>query len=205
MATRSGRKGRLRDAQARRRVVSTPVQLRALAHPIRLDLLERLSTDGPLTASEAGRLIGETSGSTSFHLRQLARYGFVEPADGGTGREKPWQLVGRGITWTDQDGVLVGEDTEALAEAGAGVASLLLQRATEDAAAWTARQATEPRPWRGAGEVLNTVRNLTAGQLRQLVDALVDIIGDDRPEPGPGTRRVRIALVAVPTSEPDGG
>ncbi|TQS40847.1 ArsR/SmtB family transcription factor [Cryptosporangium phraense] len=62
-------------------------------HPVRTALLELLA-DGPVTANEAARRLGESSGSCSFHLRQLARAGLVEeaPVPPGSGRRKPWQL-----------------------------------------------------------------------------------------------------------------
>src|SRR3984885_15977455 len=72
---------RLTDARA----------LRAYAHPVRMKLVGLLRTEGPLTATRAGELLGESSGTTSFHLRQLAKYGLVEEAGGGTGRQKPWR------------------------------------------------------------------------------------------------------------------
>src|ERR1700689_2447577 len=65
--------------------------LRAYAHPVRMKLILALRTRGPLTATQAGRLLGESSGTCSFHLRQLAKYGLVEETGGGTGREKPWR------------------------------------------------------------------------------------------------------------------
>ena len=46
--------------------------LRALAHPLRNRLLGQLRLNGPATASQLGRVVGESSGSTSYHLRQLA-------------------------------------------------------------------------------------------------------------------------------------
>src|SRR5688500_20312710 len=52
--------------------------LRALAHPLRNRLLGQLRLHGPATASQLGRTVGESSGATSYHLRQLAAYGFVE-------------------------------------------------------------------------------------------------------------------------------
>ena len=122
-----------------RSVVGDPVRLRALAHPIRLDLLERLSTDGPLTATQAGERIGQSSGSASFHLRQLERYGFVEPVPGVTGRQKPWQLALRGLSWFHEDGTLAAdteEEADDLARTGAAVSTMLLQRAVDDAATW---------------------------------------------------------------------
>ena len=66
--------------------------MRALAHPVRLALLEALTDAGQLTATEAGERVGESPANTSFHLRQLAKYGFVEEAEGGTGRRRPWKL-----------------------------------------------------------------------------------------------------------------
>src|ERR1700683_2068981 len=74
--------------------LTDPRALRAYAHPVRLKLVALLRTEGPLTATRAGELLGESSGTCSFHLRQLAKYGLVEEAGGGTGREKP----GRGAT-----------------------------------------------------------------------------------------------------------
>src|SRR5215471_2933217 len=74
--------------------------LRAYAHPVRMKLILALRTRGPLTATQAGRLLGESSGTCSFHLRQLAKYGLVEETGGGTGREKPWRAT---TTWTAWD------------------------------------------------------------------------------------------------------
>src|ERR1700733_12173886 len=73
--------------------VTDPKALRALAHPIRLSLMGLLRTEGPLTATKAAALLGESSASTSFHLRQLAKYGLVEETGGGKGRERPWRAT----------------------------------------------------------------------------------------------------------------
>src|ERR1700761_9081023 len=73
--------------------LTDPRALRAYAHPVRMKLVGLLRTEGPLTATRAGELLGESSGTTSFHLRQLAKYGLVEEAGGGTGREKPWRAT----------------------------------------------------------------------------------------------------------------
>jgi hypothetical protein len=87
--------------------------LRAYAHPVRMKLILALRTRGPLTATQAGRLLGESSGTCSFHLRQLARYGLVEEAGGGTGREKPWRATTTSTAWDD-----VPKDPESAAAAG---------------------------------------------------------------------------------------
>ena len=68
--------------------------LRALAHPLRMRLLELLRVDGPATASGLGKRLGESSGTTSWHLRQLAEHGFVEEdTERGNRRERWWRAV----------------------------------------------------------------------------------------------------------------
>jgi DNA-binding transcriptional ArsR family regulator len=80
-------------------VSEEPVELdvtavRALAHPLRLRLLDLLRFEGPGTATTLAGRVGESSGSTSYHLRQLARHGFIEEAAGHTGgRERWWAHV----------------------------------------------------------------------------------------------------------------
>jgi DNA-binding transcriptional ArsR family regulator len=72
--------------------VDDPLRLRALAHPLRMRLLGLLRLDGPATASGLAARVGESSGSTSYHLRQLARHGFIERAEElDRGRERWWR------------------------------------------------------------------------------------------------------------------
>ena len=66
--------------------------LKALAHPLRVQILEMLSRYGAQTACGLGELLGESSGSTSYHLRQLAKHDFVREVEGkGTARERWWE------------------------------------------------------------------------------------------------------------------
>src|SRR5882757_4005803 len=67
--------------------------MRALAHPVRLQVLEILRDEGALTATEMGERIGESPANTAFHLRTLAKYGFVEEAGPVKGRSRPWRSV----------------------------------------------------------------------------------------------------------------
>ncbi len=83
------------------RQVSDARTMRALAHPVRIALLEMLSLEGAMTATEIGERISESPTTCSFHLRQLAKYGFVEEAGGGKGRARrsvtaSWTGTGRG-------------------------------------------------------------------------------------------------------------
>jgi DNA-binding transcriptional ArsR family regulator len=71
--------------------------MRALAHPVRLALLEALAHAGTLTATQASELLGESPANCAFHLRTLARYGYVVEAGGGRGRERPWRRAHGGL------------------------------------------------------------------------------------------------------------
>jgi DNA-binding transcriptional ArsR family regulator len=83
---------RLTDAKA----------MRALAHPVRMALLELLSYHQTLTATQASEALGESPANCAFHLRTLAKYGFVHEAGGGKGRERPWTLTSRSVKVTTQ-------------------------------------------------------------------------------------------------------
>src|SRR5438105_646297 len=83
------------------RKLHDPRTMRAVAHPVRIALLEALGTEGPLTATQAGELIGESPTTCSFHLRQLAKYGFIEEAGAGPGRQRPWRLIYTGLRFSD--------------------------------------------------------------------------------------------------------
>jgi hypothetical protein len=83
------------------RPLTDPLTMRAIAHPTRLALLEALALHQPLTATEAteaAEAIGETPTNCSFHLRMLAKYGFVEEAGEAPGRRRPWRLTQIGFT-----------------------------------------------------------------------------------------------------------
>ncbi|WP_416978333.1 ArsR/SmtB family transcription factor [Streptomyces sp. T028] len=75
-----------------------PKAMRALAHPVRLAVLERLQRYGPATASQLSPHVGATPSVTSWHLRHLAGFGLVRDAQAGTDRrERRWEAVGPGF------------------------------------------------------------------------------------------------------------
>jgi Helix-turn-helix domain len=88
--------------------LTDPKAIRALAHPIRWALLEALGDAGTLTATQASEMLGESPANCAFHLRTLAKYGFVEEAGGGRGRERPWRQTYDGWSWRTRQ-----EDPEA--------------------------------------------------------------------------------------------
>ncbi|WP_078863624.1 helix-turn-helix domain-containing protein [Streptomyces sp. AcH 505] len=75
-----------------------PRSLRGLAHPLRMRMLTSLRHNGSATASQLAEEMGESSGSTSYHLRQLAAHGFVEDdPERGKGRERWWKAAHSGV------------------------------------------------------------------------------------------------------------
>ena len=145
--------------------VSDPVRIRALSHPLRLDLIDALS-EGPLTATECAQITGESVASCSFHLRMLAKYGFVVP-DARRGRERPWRLV-----WSDQR--LEPGDAESLV-AIREMAQVYLERATQRVRHWLARLPDEPDDWVTASTVVGGSLWVTAEEMRAMSQALQDV------------------------------
>ncbi|HEX5494169.1 MAG TPA: winged helix-turn-helix domain-containing protein, partial [Mycobacteriales bacterium] len=74
-----------------------PRAMRALAHPLRMALIEVLAIEG--TATRCAELLHESQANCSFHLRTLARYGFVEEAPSHDRRERPWRVTSREQSW----------------------------------------------------------------------------------------------------------
>jgi predicted transcriptional regulator len=91
------------DPRADLRTVRDARALRALAHPIRITLLEAVALSGPLTATEAARIVGGTVANAAYHLRTLAKYDYIVEAEGGTGRERPWKIASVGMSFHDDD------------------------------------------------------------------------------------------------------
>jgi hypothetical protein len=84
--------------------LNDPKAMRALAHPLRWALLEALGHAGTLTATQASEMLGESPANCAFHLRTLAKYGFVEEAGGGKGRERPWRRAYGRMSWHARQG-----------------------------------------------------------------------------------------------------
>lgn len=145
--------------------------LRAYAHPVRMKLILALRTRGPLTATQAGRLLGESSGTCSFHLRQLAKYGLVEETGEGTGREKPWRATTTSTNW---------DSVQPTPEATAA-ASLLSEVLAESYFAalmrWLEVRSGESEEWQRAAFIGDRVLWVTADELAQIgreLSAIVD-------------------------------
>ncbi|HZJ05971.1 MAG TPA: helix-turn-helix domain-containing protein [Nocardioidaceae bacterium] len=145
-----------------RRRVTSPAALKALAHPLRLALLEVLVTDGPKTATQAALLVQDTPSNCSWHLRKLAEHGFVRESPSSGGRARPWRVVSEGLTWDSEQA-----DTEPSA-ADEGLADLLLDRELQRFRAARSQRAQEPAQWREATVLNHAQMWLTAEETMEI-------------------------------------
>lgn len=152
------------------RELTDPRTMRALAHPVRLSLLEALTDAGRLTATQAGEAIGESAAACSFHLRQLAKYGFIEEASGGRGRERPWKLAHAGVRFSD-----VQQDREA-AIAARGLERVFRERHLRRMEASLAARQDYPAEWREATGSSQFLLYVTPEELRAIDAELVDLL-----------------------------
>jgi hypothetical protein len=175
--------------------VSDPLALRAMAHPLRLDLIEMLGTVGPATAAECARQLDSTQASCSYHLRQLAKYGFVEPADQRPdSRERPWRLTDLEQSWSGAEGTPAAAELE----------RVFVQREADRIIGWQSNVARQPPRWREAAFVGGATLPMTADEVEgvrdQLFAALQPYIARlaDRSNWPAEYRFVRIMLAGTP-------
>jgi DNA-binding transcriptional ArsR family regulator len=185
------------------RKITDAQTMRALAHPVRIALIEELSAAGPMTATEVGERIGESPTTCSFHLRQLARYGFVEEAGGGKGRARPWRMTSIGMSFSPAH-----DDPDAEIAASA-LSRLLRERQLDRYRTWLQTKAAYPRRWREAAADSEWGAYLTAEELEQLNDELVALLRSRFPErladPSkrpPGSALVEMLIFSYPVSPP---
>src|SRR3954453_9739351 len=137
--------------------------MRALAHPSRLALLDHLHSVDSATATECAAVVGESPSALSYHLRALARWGFVEEAPGGVGRERPWRATATRIEFPDGTVEAAGLRDELVVRAHRAVREAL--------------DASLPPRWRRAIQTSFATLDLTPAQLEQLgerFEALLD-------------------------------
>jgi DNA-binding transcriptional ArsR family regulator len=177
--------------------------LRALAHPLRSRLLGQLRLHGPATASQLGRAVGESSGSTSYHLRQLAAYGFVEEVEGqGTARERWWRARHRLTSWRADE----IESQEGGAEVEDELIRIQLDVRGRVLRAWQQQRQELGAAWAAAASLNDHVLRLRPDQARALADELNAVLRrwmDDHPSdvPAEGTELVEVLTDVVPLKE----
>ncbi|MDQ2750862.1 MAG: helix-turn-helix domain-containing protein [Actinomycetota bacterium] len=149
-------------AAAEGRELTDPRTMRALTHPVRLALLEVLLLEGPVTATQAGELIDEPPNTCSFHLRQLAKYGFVEEAGPGPGRNRPWRLTSIGMHFS---GVNADSETRLAAR---GLQRMLLERYLARVQDFFENQSDYPPAWREASGASEFILHVSPDELQAM-------------------------------------
>lgn len=178
--------------------------LRGLAHPLRMRILDILRLDGPSNSTQLAERVGESTGTVSWHLRQLAHHGFIEEDPGrGNQRERWWRAPSRTEV---VDTAELGDDV-ASRTAVAGYVEELLR--------WSFGRVSRhlrsdlPPEWRTAGTVSEwTELRLTAGQLAALTDELTQVVerhmAAASKESSPGSLPVVVQLQAFPCATEEG-
>jgi DNA-binding transcriptional ArsR family regulator len=149
----------------RRRRISDPKALRALAHPLRLDLLDRLMSFGEQTAAQCAEAVGSTASNCSYHLRALAAVGLVEPGSSSDGRERPWRATSTGLEFGPSDPA----SSPAVAGAASALDELTLARDDELTRRARRRHHGQPLEWQAAEAYHYYALKLTAAELSELV------------------------------------
>ncbi|MGW2826226.1 ArsR/SmtB family transcription factor [Streptomyces sp. NPDC001443] len=177
--------------------ITDPKAMRALAHPVRLAILEHLQRHGPATATQLSPDVGATPSVTSWHLRHLAGFGLVHDAEPGTDRrERRWQAAARGFRFE------VPEDEE-----GRSAARVLSQEMFVRSADLPHRWMTETEPrlepvWLRLAGLANTRVVVSAEELAVIEDAIEGVLAPyvtrDPAQRPSGARGVRLLRYMLP-------
>ena len=179
--------------------VLDPRSLRALAHPLRIQMLRALRHQGPATASQLAERLGESSGATSYHLRQLAAHGFVEDApELGKGRERWWRAAQQGTVFDES--LYKNRDPEVQ-----GAVEVFLHEIvnthTQELTAYVGTRDQWGEEWHGASDISDFTPHLTRERTRELnerIHALIDEYRETEDRDAPGSRRIRMHLHSFP-------
>ncbi|MCW3838822.1 winged helix-turn-helix domain-containing protein [Micromonospora yasonensis] len=185
--------------EQRRVTISDPQVMRALAHPARMAIMEHLSTvEGGATATECAEIAGLSPSATSYHLRELAKYGLIEGAPSrGDARERVWQAFSP--SYYVESGPDAGPDARA---AEAALVEAHMVRDSQRVRDWIRRAPDEPREWYQAAWFSDSLLLLTPEELVELNNAIQALIGPYRrrlrTNPPEGSRSVAVQYRALP-------
>jgi DNA-binding transcriptional ArsR family regulator len=179
-----------------RRRLDDPEALEALAHPVRLNVLGFLMSEGPATASECARAVGDSPSNCSYHLRVLARHGLVEPVESADGRERPWRATVTGL-----DTRLDSADPD-LAASAEGMMAAALQLEYQLAREHLRTRDRLDAEWRETDAHMTFGLRVTPAELRTLVeqiDALIrPFIAATRTDAPAGAAVAEVSVLAFP-------
>ncbi|GAA2755841.1 hypothetical protein GCM10009872_12010 [Actinopolymorpha rutila] len=183
------------------RVLRDPKVMRAMAHPVRLQVLEILREEGPLTATELGERIGESPANTSFHLRTLAKYGFVVEAERGKGRSRPWRDATGALMIPDAE--LEGEARRAAVAMVQGMRMMLVRQIER----WVNERSGYPKKWQATGFEMEFRTRMTAEELKKVGQQIQELLEPFKHRPSgvpKGAKAVAVAAWGFPTEPPTG-
>jgi DNA-binding transcriptional ArsR family regulator len=184
--------------------ITDPKAMRALAHPVRLAILEHLQRHGPATATVLAPQVGATPSVTSWHLRHLAGFGLVRDAEPGADRrERRWQAVARGFRFEVPED---GTDEEGRSAART-LSREMFVRSADLPAHWAATVEPGLDPvWRRRAGLANTRLTVTAEEAAAIEDAIEQVLAPyvtrDAASRPAGARGVRLLRYTLPEGEP---
>ena len=184
--------------------LTDPRMMRALAHQARIAIWTHLGMHGPATATECAQIAGLSPSACSYHLRTLARYGFVEedPQSAADGRERPWRA--RLLAFNMSSGPDAPPATQ--------VASQLLVEnmraaAEEIRVRYLARRSEYPADWQTAAGEVFSVAHVTPDELDRMRSEVLEVMARyirlDPASRSSGALPVRIMLDLFPWFGPE--
>ncbi|MFC9119247.1 ArsR/SmtB family transcription factor [Streptomyces sp. NPDC057067] len=179
--------------------ITDPQAMRALAHPVRLAILDHLQRHGPATATQLAPHVGATPTVTSWHLRHLAGFGLIRDSEPGPDRrQRRWEAVARGFRFESPQ--------DPADEEGRSAARVLSQQMFLRRADVPNRWADEVEPgldttWRRLAGLADTRVVVSADELAAIEDGIERVLApyvmrdpEDRPADSRGVRLMRYVL-----------
>ena len=184
--------------------LTDPKMMRALAHPARIAIWEHIGLRGPATATECAEVAGLSPSACSYHLRTLARYGFIEEdrASAADGRERPWRA--RMLAFTHEDRP---DEPAATRLASRLLVENLRAAAEETRSRYLDRKSEYPADWQAAAGEEFSVAHVTPDELNELRAKVQDVLNAyvrlDPAERSTGALPVEVMLDLFPWFRPD--
>ena len=175
--------------------------LRLLAQPVRLRIQAQLQ-HGPANATTLARALGESTGLTSHHLRQLARHGFIEEVpELARGRERWWRSAR--VDWR------VAPREEQDPEMRALMDEIVRLDLAADLQEFTSAQLRQDNAadeaWADQLPYSRGVIHVTAGELEEFFEEYIKLLRRYQPSAEripPGARPVVTSFMAYPAPPP---
>jgi DNA-binding transcriptional ArsR family regulator len=184
--------------------LTDPRRMRALAHPARIAIWLHLGLRGSATATECAEIAGLSPSACSYHLRMLAKYGFVEedPEHAADGRERPWRARVIALELSEAP-----DQPAATRVAGRLLAESVRADVEETRVRYVARQSEYPAEWQQAAGEVFSVAHVRPAELTEMRDKVLEVIKPyarlDPAERPAGSLPVRVTLDLVPWFRPE--